>query len=157
MGQVYVPRTFLISPIFFCVWPSPCSALPATFSRSFPVALPAASLTLPAISLAVPSTLSLVLDFMFFDFLLTKTCRRTRGHRGCVACQKRLGCGLPCCSLSRKHKRKFEGVLWGVTRSTPLPHGPVLPLLSFQSVRGVSGGAGRGLLPGFFRYAQYGT
>src|ERR1035438_6815290 len=92
---------------------------------------PAASLTLPAISLAVPSTLSLVLDFMFFDFLLTKTCRRTRGHRGCVACQKRLGCGLPCCSLSRKYKRKFEGVLWGVTRSTPLPHGPVLPLLSF--------------------------
>src|SRR4051794_9561841 len=74
----YLSNTFFTSPTFFSIFPATFSAVPRSCKSGLPTAFPATSFTFPVASLAVPSALSCVLEFM----LLIRFCPRLRICRG---------------------------------------------------------------------------
>ena len=63
-AAVYCSKTFFISPTFFWTLPSTFSAVPRLRKSGFPTASPDFSFIVPTISLAIPLTLSSLLEFM---------------------------------------------------------------------------------------------
>src|SRR5471030_2548925 len=60
----YLPKTFFMSPTFFCTLPATFSSVPRSLKLGLPIAFPLSSLTLPLASRRVPLILSFVLDLI---------------------------------------------------------------------------------------------